>query len=122
MLLLHAEMPVLDFPVDVYGGTKSLVISTRTVMGGKNPFLGIAYVAVGGICVVLGTLFTVAHLIKPRYVQLRLSYILAGQTDTIIYKANLETIRICHGTMTSPVQRPQPGLQGRVTMQHEKLV
>ncbi|CAF9912254.1 MAG: hypothetical protein ALECFALPRED_008015 [Alectoria fallacina] len=55
-----------NFPVDIYGGTKSLVISTRTVMGGKNPFLGIAYVAVGGICIVLGTLFTVTHLFKPR--------------------------------------------------------
>lgn len=36
-------------------------------MGGKNPFLGIAYVVVGGICIVLGALFTVAHLVKPRY-------------------------------------------------------
>lgn len=35
-------------------------------MGGKNPFLGIAYVVVGGICIVLGTLFTATHLIKPR--------------------------------------------------------
>lgn len=59
---------LLDFPVTVYGGTKAIVISTRTVMGGKNPFLGIAYVVVGGICVVLGALFTVAHLIKPRLV------------------------------------------------------
>ncbi|KAI9893749.1 MAG: hypothetical protein M1814_005965 [Vezdaea aestivalis] len=55
-----------NFPVDTYGGTKSIVISTRTVMGGKNPFLGIAYVVIGGICVVLGALFTVTHLIKPR--------------------------------------------------------
>ena len=37
-------------------------------MGGKNPFLGIAYVVVGGICIVLGTIFTFVHLIKPRYV------------------------------------------------------
>lgn len=36
-------------------------------MGGKNPFLGIAYVVVGGICIVLGALFTATHLIKPRY-------------------------------------------------------
>ncbi|KAF1926870.1 CDC50 domain-containing protein [Didymella exigua CBS 183.55] len=30
------------FPVTAYSGTKSILISTRTVMGGKNPFLGIA--------------------------------------------------------------------------------
>jgi len=55
-----------NFPVTEYGGTKSILISTRTVMGGKNPFMGIAYIVVGGICIVLGTLFTVAHLFRPR--------------------------------------------------------
>ncbi|KAF2640953.1 CDC50 family protein-like protein [Massarina eburnea CBS 473.64] len=54
------------FPVHLYGGTKSVLISTRTVMGGKNVFLGIAYVVVGGLCVLLGTIFTLTHLIKPR--------------------------------------------------------
>lgn len=39
-------------------------------MGGKNSFLGIAYIVVGGICVLLGALFTVAHLVKPRFVSL----------------------------------------------------
>ncbi|KAL6720106.1 alkylphosphocholine resistance protein lem3 [Lecanora helva] len=58
-----------NFVVTKYGGTKSMVISTRTVMGGKNPFLGIAYVAVGGICIVLGTIFTATHLIKPSLAQ-----------------------------------------------------
>ncbi|MCJ1225843.1 hypothetical protein MMC12_002492 [Toensbergia leucococca] len=57
---------VMNFPVTEYGGTKSIVISTRTVMGGRNPFLGIAYIVVGGICIVLGALFTVTHLVKPR--------------------------------------------------------
>ncbi|KAL9097844.1 MAG: hypothetical protein Q9165_000170 [Trypethelium subeluteriae] len=54
------------FPVTKYGGTKSILISTRTAIGGKNPFLGIAYVVVAGICVLLGALFTATHLIKPR--------------------------------------------------------
>jgi len=54
------------FNVTLYGGTKAIIISTRTVMGGKNPFLGIAYLVVGGICVILGALFAVTHLIKPR--------------------------------------------------------
>ncbi|KAK7744462.1 alkylphosphocholine resistance protein lem3 [Cytospora paraplurivora] len=54
------------FPADVYKGTKSIVISTRTVMGGRNTFLGIAYVVVGGICIVLGAIFAVTHLVHPR--------------------------------------------------------
>jgi hypothetical protein len=61
-----AKLTQTDFNVTEYGGTKSIIISTRTVMGGKNPFLGIAYVVVGGICIVLGALFTVTHLIRPR--------------------------------------------------------
>jgi hypothetical protein len=35
-------------------------------MGGKNPFLGIAYIVVGGLCIILGALFTGTHLIRPR--------------------------------------------------------
>ena len=35
-------------------------------MGGKNPFLGIAYIVVAGVCVILGTVFLAMHLIKPR--------------------------------------------------------
>jgi len=61
------------FPVKEYDGTKSILISTRTIMGGQNPFLGIAYVVVAGICIVLGALFLITHLIKPRYVQLKSS-------------------------------------------------
>jgi hypothetical protein len=56
----------LEFNTTLYSGTKSILISTRTVMGGKNPFLGIAYVVVGGLCIVLGALFTATHIIKPR--------------------------------------------------------
>jgi LEM3 (ligand-effect modulator 3) family / CDC50 family len=64
ILIMH--LTLLDFPVTEFGGTKSIIITTRTVMGGRNPFLGIAYVVVGGLCVLLGAVFTVAHLVKPR--------------------------------------------------------
>ncbi|KAF9417198.1 hypothetical protein BGZ94_010019, partial [Podila epigama] len=56
----------MNYDVTTYGGTKSLVISTVSFMGGRNPFLGIAYVVVGVLCVVLGLLFTARHLYKPR--------------------------------------------------------
>ncbi|KAF2671733.1 Lem3/Cdc50 [Microthyrium microscopicum] len=55
-----------EFNTTLYGGTKAILISTRTVMGGKNPFLGIAYIVVGGLCILLGALFTATHIIKPR--------------------------------------------------------
>lgn len=60
---------LLDFPVLLYDGTKSILISTRTVMGGRNPFLGITYIVVGGLCIVLGGLFTATQLIRPRSVK-----------------------------------------------------
>ncbi|KAJ5765557.1 Meiotically protein [Penicillium odoratum] len=61
------RLDILDqFKVTEYDGTKSILLSTRTVMGGKNPFMGIAYVVVGGVCVILGALFTIAHLVRPR--------------------------------------------------------
>ena len=60
------QMLIIDFPVTEYGGTKTLVLSTRTVIGGQNNFLGIAYIVVAGLCILLGAIFTARHLIKPR--------------------------------------------------------
>lgn len=55
-----------NFPSSDYAGTKSIVISTSSVLGGRNPWLGIAYVFVSGLCILLGAFFTVSHLYKPR--------------------------------------------------------
>lgn len=63
---LYETDVVMNYPVSGWGGTKSIVFSTRTIVGGKNPFIGIAYIVVGGICTVLGLIFTLRHLIKPR--------------------------------------------------------
>jgi hypothetical protein len=63
---MYTHLIILGFNVTEYGGTKSIMISTRTVMGGKNSFMGIAYVVVGGVCVLIGVLFTAANLIRPR--------------------------------------------------------
>jgi len=56
----------LNFPVAQFGGTKAIVISTVSWIGGKNPFLGWAYIAVGALFVLLGIAGTARHLMRPR--------------------------------------------------------
>ncbi|KAG2115514.1 ligand-effect modulator 3 family [Suillus clintonianus] len=67
--LLAGEYQVLvymNYPVQGYKGTKSFVISTVSWIGGKNPFLGWAYVAASGVFVFLALAGTIRHLLKPR--------------------------------------------------------
>jgi len=54
------------FPVHSFGGTKSIVLSTTSALGGKNDFLGYAYIVVGVICLILAIGFLVKHLYSPR--------------------------------------------------------
>lgn len=65
----HRSHALLDFPVQGYKGTKSLVISTVSWIGGKNPFLGWAYVAAAAVFVLLAVAGTIRHLVRPRSVQ-----------------------------------------------------
>jgi len=50
-----------------FGGTKALVLSTTSWIGGRNNFIGVAYVAIGGICLLLAMGFVVLYVLKPRY-------------------------------------------------------
>ncbi|KAI0057105.1 Lem3/Cdc50 [Artomyces pyxidatus] len=56
----------MNFPVRNYSGTKSIVISTVSWIGGKNPFLGWAYVAAAALFVALAVAGTIRHVLKPR--------------------------------------------------------
>ncbi|KAK3017126.1 hypothetical protein RJ639_006128, partial [Escallonia herrerae] len=48
-----------------FGGEKKLVLSTTSWIGGKNNFLGIAYLCVGGICLFLAINFILMYIFRP---------------------------------------------------------
>ena len=50
------------YPVVVFGGTKRMILSTTSWLGGKNPFLGVAYIVVGSMCILIGFIFLIVHL------------------------------------------------------------
>ena len=54
------------FPVHGFDGQKMVVLSTVSAFGGKNPFLGVAYVVVGAICLALALLFLIKDRVSPR--------------------------------------------------------
>ncbi|KAI1897394.1 hypothetical protein AGOR_G00082850 [Albula goreensis] len=50
-----------NYPVRSFDGRKRMILSTISWMGGKNPFLGIAYITVGSICFFLGVVLFIIH-------------------------------------------------------------
>ncbi|TPX42117.1 hypothetical protein SeLEV6574_g05749 [Synchytrium endobioticum] len=61
------EVSINDY-FDVYrfSGTKSLVYSTASVLGGKNTYIGIGYTAVGGYALAFAVLIVVLYIAFPR--------------------------------------------------------
>ncbi|MBN3291098.1 CC50A protein, partial [Polypterus senegalus] len=52
---------IYNYPVDKFEGRKRMILSTISWMGGKNPFLGIAYITVGSVCFFLGVVLLIIH-------------------------------------------------------------
>jgi LEM3 (ligand-effect modulator 3) family / CDC50 family len=55
-----------NFVVTRFKGSKALVVSTTSIFGGRNPYLGPVFIWVGVFCLVAGTFFTLKHTLRPR--------------------------------------------------------
>lgn len=51
-----------NFEVKQFSGSKSVILSTTSLLGGKNSFLGVAYIVVGCICFVMGVILLFVHI------------------------------------------------------------
>uniref|UniRef100_A0A7S1TGJ3 ALA-interacting subunit n=1 Tax=Compsopogon caeruleus TaxID=31354 RepID=A0A7S1TGJ3_9RHOD len=54
------------YPVAAFNGQKFFLFQQVGWFGARNAFLGYAYVIVGGLCILLATLFLVRHIWNPR--------------------------------------------------------
>lgn len=55
-----------SYDVKQFGGEKHIVLSTTSWLGGKNDFLGFAYIIVGTLCLLLASAFFIKHKVSPR--------------------------------------------------------
>jgi len=55
------------YNVEDFSGTKSFVLSTTNMLGGRNYFLAVCYIVVGALCIVFAVIFFVAYMRKRSY-------------------------------------------------------
>jgi hypothetical protein len=55
-----------NFVITRFKGSKALVISTTSIFGGRNPYLGPVFMWVGVFCFIAGTFFTLKQTLRPR--------------------------------------------------------
>ena len=63
----EVEVTIINnFNVSSFNGKKYLILSTVNAFGGKNSFLGISYIVLGGISIILAVIFIIGYNIHSK--------------------------------------------------------
>ena len=57
-----------NYPVNMFHGTKAIVLSTASWVGGRSIVMGASHIAVAALCFLLGFALTGMQLARPRRV------------------------------------------------------
>jgi len=55
-----------NYVVTTFRGSKSLIVTTNNIFGGKNEVLGPTFIGIGAILLLAGVFFLLKHLFRPR--------------------------------------------------------
>mmetsp|Transcript_22771 Transcript_22771/g.63309 ORF Transcript_22771/g.63309 Transcript_22771/m.63309 type:complete len:395 (+) Transcript_22771:113-1297(+) len=55
-----------NYVVTRFRGSKSIIITTNSIFGGRNIYFGPIFYVVGYFCLIAGTFFAVKHIFRPR--------------------------------------------------------
>ena len=55
-----------NFVVESFKGTKTVIVSTNNIFGGKNPVLGQSFIGIGFFCLAAAVFFSLKHWLRPR--------------------------------------------------------
>lgn len=55
-----------NYVVETFGGYKAIIISTTSIFGGQNSYLGVTFYGAGFFCLGCGLLFAAKHWFRPR--------------------------------------------------------
>ncbi|GMM55968.1 hypothetical protein DAKH74_025840 [Maudiozyma humilis] len=110
----HYSMTIgLNFPVDSFNGTKTFVLTTNSIMGAKNIWLGIVYLIIAGVSIGFAVVFLFSIIFQSQATLENHQYLanVRDETPPGMYEDG-ETTRARARSITQHIREPEPARAG----------